>query len=126
MSYPTELKYTPSHEWVRLDGDVATVGISWFAQDQLGDVVYVDLPEVGRAVSKGESVAEIESTKTVSGIYTPVSGEVVEVNEELSGSEEQVNRSPYDGGWLFKVRVADAAELDALLSSAAYQASVEG
>lgn len=124
MSYPNDLKYTPTHEWVRVDGDVATVGISWFAQDQLGDVVYVDLPEVGRAVSKGESVAEIESTKTVSGIYTPVSGEVVEVNEELSGSEEQVNRSPYDGGWLFKVRLSNSDELGGLLDSAAYQASV--
>ncbi len=124
MSYPNDLKYTPTHEWVRVDGDVATVGISWFAQDQLGDVVYVDLPEVGRAVSKGESVAEIESTKTVSGIFTPVSGEVVEVNEELSGSEEQVNRSPYDGGWLFKVRLSNSDELGGLLDSAAYQASV--
>jgi glycine cleavage system H protein len=126
VSYPSDLKYTPSHEWVRLDGDVATVGITFFAQDQLGDVVYVDLPEVGRAVSKGESVAEIESTKTVSGIYTPVSGDVVEVNEELSGSEEQVNKSPYDGGWLFKVRVSDPGELAGLLDSAAYQASVAG
>jgi len=124
VSYPNDLKYTPTHEWVRVDGDVATVGISWFAQDQLGDVVYVDLPEVGRAVSKGESVAEIESTKTVSGIFTPVSGEVVEVNEELSGSEEQVNRSPYDGGWLFKVRLSNSDELGGLLDSAAYQASV--
>lgn len=126
MSYPSDLKYTPTHEWVRLDGDVATVGITFFAQDQLGDVVYVDLPEVGRAVAKGESVAEIESTKTVSGIYTPVSGEVVDVNEALSGSEEQVNKSPYDGGWLFKVRLSDAGELAGLLDSAAYQASVAG
>lgn len=121
MSYPDDLKYTASHEWVRLDGDVATVGITWFAQDQLGDVVYVDLPQVGRAVAKGETVAEIESTKTVSGIYSPLSGEVVEVNESISGSEEQVNRSPYDQGWLFKVRVSNPGEVATLLDSATYQ-----
>lgn len=121
MSYPDDLKYTASHEWVRLDGDVATVGITWFAQDQLGDVVYVDLPQVGRAVAQGETVAEIESTKTVSGIYSPLSGEVVEVNESISGSEEQVNRSPYDQGWLFKVRVSNPGEVATLLDSATYQ-----
>ncbi len=125
MSYPDDLKYTASHEWVRLDGDVATVGITWFAQDQLGDVVYVDLPQVGRAVAKGETVAEIESTKTVSGIYSPLSGEVVEVNESISGSEEQVNRSPYDQGWLFKVRISNPGEVATLLDSATYQGGLE-
>lgn len=125
MSYPDDLKYTASHEWVRLDGDVATVGITWFAQDQLGDVVYVDLPQVGRAVTKGETVAEIESTKTVSGIYSPLSGEVVEVNESISGSEEQVNRSPYDQGWLFKVRLSNPGEVATLLDSATYQGGLE-
>ncbi|MCK6505323.1 glycine cleavage system protein GcvH [Myxococcota bacterium] len=124
MSFPSDLKYAASHEWVRIDGDIATVGITFFAQDQLGDVVFVDMPEVGADVARGDSVAEVESTKTVSDIYAPVSGQVVEVNEGLDGDEEQVNKDPYGAGWLFKIKVSDAGELGSLMDAAAYQAHV--
>lgn len=124
MSFPTDLKYAASHEWVRIDGDIATVGITFFAQDQLGDVVFVDMPEVGAEVAKGDSLAEVESTKTVSDIYAPVSGQVVEVNEGLDGDEEQVNKDPYGAGWLFKIKLSDAGELASLMDAAAYQAHV--
>lgn len=124
MSIPTELKYTKSHEWVRIDGDVATVGITFFAQDQLGDVVFVDMPEVGAAVARGDSVAEVESTKTVSDIYAPVSGEIVAVNEDLDGNEELVNKDPYGEGWLFRIKVGDSGELASLLDDAGYKAEI--
>lgn len=124
MSFPSDLKYAASHEWVRIDGDIATVGITFFAQDQLGDVVFVDMPEVGADVSKGDSVAEVESTKTVSDIYAPVSGQVVAVNEALDGDEEQVNKDPYGAGWLFKIKLSDAGELASMMDAAAYQAHV--
>jgi glycine cleavage system H protein len=126
MSFPSDLKYAASHEWVRIDGDIATVGITFFAQDQLGDVVFVDMPEVGADVAKGDSLAEVESTKTVSDIYAPVSGQVVEVNEGLDGDEEQVNKDPYGAGWLFKIKLSDAGELGSLMDAAAYQAHVDG
>lgn len=125
MSIPADLKYTSDHEWVRVDGDVATVGITHFAQDQLGDVVFVDMPDVDDEVSKGDSVAEVESTKTVSDIYAPVSGTVVEINEDLDGSEELVNKEPYGGGWLFRIKLSDAGELDGLLDAKAYGAHLE-
>ncbi|PYE53655.1 glycine cleavage system protein GcvH [Deinococcus yavapaiensis] len=105
MNIPSDLQYMSSHEWIRVDGDVATVGITDFAQDQLGDVVYVELPEVGRVVSAGETVAVVESVKTASDIYSPASGEIVEVNDGLSGSPELINEGPYENGWLFKIRV---------------------
>lgn len=105
MNIPSELQYLSSHEWIRVEGDIATVGISDFAQDQLGDVVYVELPDVGRQVSAGETVAVVESVKTASDIYSPASGEIVEVNDALSGSPELVNEGPYEQGWLFKIRV---------------------
>ena len=124
MSFPSDLKYAASHEWVRIDGDIATVGITFFAQDQLGDVVFVDMPEVGAQVSKGDSLAEVESTKTVSDIYAPVSGQVVAVNEALDGDEEQVNKDPYGAGWLFKIKLSDAGELASMMDAAAYQAHV--
>lgn len=123
--YPAELKYRESHEWVRVEGDVATVGITWFAQDSLGDVVFVDMPEVGSEATAGETIAEIESVKAVSDIYAPVSGEVVEINEGLEGSEAAVNSDSYGAAWLFKVKLSDPSELDALLDVAAYTAHCE-
>ncbi|MEF2276740.1 glycine cleavage system protein GcvH [Deinococcus sp. YIM 134068] len=115
MQTPTELKYAKTHEWLKDDG---TVGITDFAQDQLGDVVYVELPEVGRVVSAGESVAVVESVKTASDIYAPASGTVVAVNDQLSGSPELVNSGPYEGGWLFRVENPEPA--DDLLSAEEY------
>ena len=123
MSYPADLKYTESHEWVRIEGDVATVGISWFAQDSMGDVVHVELAEVGAELTKGSPACEIESVKAVSDVYSPVSGEVVEVNEGLEDGPEAVNDAPYEGGWLFKIRLSGDAE--GLLDAAAYQAHCE-
>ncbi|RME20488.1 MAG: glycine cleavage system protein GcvH [Deltaproteobacteria bacterium] len=125
MSVPSDLKYTESHEWVRIDGDVATVGITDFAQDQLGDVVFVDMPEVGAVVSKGDSIAEVESTKTVSDIYAPLSGTIEAVNENLDGNEELVNKEPYGEGWLFRIKLSDSGEVANLLDAAAYTRVVE-
>ncbi|MCX8007126.1 MAG: glycine cleavage system protein GcvH [Coriobacteriia bacterium] len=123
--YPSDLKYDREHEWVRLDGDVATIGITDYAQDQLGEVVYVDLPSVGDEVSAGESFGEIESVKSVSELFSPVSGEVVEVNAALADAPETVNASPYEDGWMIKVRVADpATALDGLMSAEEYEAFV--
>jgi glycine cleavage system H protein len=122
MNIPSNLHYAKSHEWLHLDGDVATVGISDFAQDQLGDVVYVELPAVGRVVAAGEAVAVVESVKTASDIYSPVAGEIIEVNTSLSGSEEQINQSPYEAGWLFKLKIT--ATPAGLLDADGYQAIV--
>ena len=122
--FPADLRYTTSHEWARLDGQVATVGISWFAQDSLGDVVHVELPKKGAKVSKGQSVAEIESVKAVSEIYSPVSGTSVESNNGLDGDEENVNTTPYGAGWLFKGQISDASELASLMDVHAYEAHV--
>ncbi len=122
--YPEDLKYTPEHEWVRSPGDhegAVRVGITHFAQDALGDIVYVSLPEVGEAVSAGDTCGELESTKSVSDIYAPVSGQVVARNEALDATPELVNNDPYAGGWLFEVVPDDAAALDALLDAATYQ-----
>ncbi|WP_291426860.1 glycine cleavage system protein GcvH [Deinococcus sp.] len=113
---PTDLKYAASHEWLADDG---TVGISDYAQEQLGDVVYVELPEVGREVKAGEAVAVVESVKTASDIYAPASGTIIAVNEELSGNPEKVNESPYKGGWLFQMEVTEEGDL---LDAAAYEA----
>ncbi len=125
MSYPADLKYTESHEWVRLDGDVLTIGISWFAQDSMGDVVHVEPAEVGAQVEKGTPVCEIESVKAVSDVYSPVTGEVVAVNEALDDNPEAVNDEPYGGGWLFKVQIADPSVLSEFLGSADYQSHCE-
>jgi glycine cleavage system H protein len=119
--YPAELKYTKDHEWVRVDGDVGSVGITDFAQQQLGDVVHVDLPEVGAKLSAGEKFGEIESVKAVSELYTPVSGEVTEINAGLRGKEEQVNSNPH-GAWMIKVRMSNPGETSALMDAATYQA----
>ena len=125
LDAPDGLLYTRDHEWLRLDGaapDEAVVGVTAFAQDQLGDVVYLDLPAAGAALTAGERFGEIESVKTVSDLYAPVSGEAIAVNEALIERPELVNSSPYGEGWLLRVRVADASELEALLDAAAYRA----
>ncbi len=125
MQLPEALKYSPSHEWSRLDGDTLTVGITDFAQDQLGDVVFVELPSVGQAVTAGSAVAVVESVKTASDIYAPVSGEVVEVNSALEDAPETINSAPFEDGWMFKLRVADTSELEKLLDADAYQKTAE-
>lgn len=118
---PTDLKYAPSHEWVRDNGDgTVTLGITEFAQEQLGDVVFVELPEVGRSVNAGEEFSVVESVKAASDIYATVSGEVVEVNEQLEDSPELINESPFENGWICKLKLADAAELNKLLDAEAY------
>ncbi len=127
MDIPQDVLFDESHEWVRRESDdTVTVGISDYAQDQLGDVVFVELPEAGSEVSKGDQVAVIESVKTASDIYTPVSGTIVEVNGSLENAPEQINEAPYQNGWIFRVKMADAAELDGLLSGDAYAALTEG
>ena len=127
--YPDDLKYTAEHEWVRSPGETegsVRVGITHFAQDALGDIVYVSLPEVGQELQAGTTCGELESTKSVSDIYAPVSGTVVARNESLDATPELVNNDPYGGGWLFDVTVGDVSSLDSLLDSAAYQASLGG
>jgi glycine cleavage system H protein len=120
-SYPDDLKYHAEHDWARVEGDVATFGITWFAQDQLGEVVFFDPPEVGTTLSKDQSYAEVESVKTVSDVIAPMSGEVTEVNAELSGAPELVNDDPYGQGWLVRVKLSDASEADQLLDVGAYR-----
>ena len=118
--YPADLKYTKEHEWVRIDGDVGVVGITNFAQQQLGDVVYVDLPEVGTHLTAGQTFGTIESVKAVSDLYAPLSGEVVEVNADLQATPEKINSQPHEA-WMIKIRLSNASEADALLDAAAYQ-----
>ena len=127
--YPEDLKYTTEHEWVRSPGDAEgsfRIGITHFAQDALGDIVYVSLPELGEQVTSGDTCGELESTKSVSDIYAPLTGEVVARNESLDATPELVNNDPYAAGWLFEVVPADSGDLDGLLDSATYQASLEG
>ena len=123
-SYPDDLKYHPEHDWARVDGDVATLGITWYAQDQLGEVVFFDPPSVGATLTKDSPYAEVESVKAVSDVIAPVSGEIVEVNEALKDSPEQINEDPYGEGWLVKVRLSETSELDSLLDSESYQSSL--
>jgi len=125
MNFPGELRYSNEHEWVAVDGVRARVGITDYAQDALGDVVYVELPGVGANVLAHATCAEVESTKSVSEIYSPLSGTVVEVNQALDDTPELVNQDPYGSGWIFVVEMADAGEVDGLLDAAAYQALVE-
>jgi glycine cleavage system H protein len=122
----SDLRYTNAHEWVRMEGDVAVVGISDYAQEQLGDVVFVELPDVGASFAQSGQAAVIESVKAASEIYAPVSGEVTEVNGALDDAPETVNGDPTGGGWLFKMKASDAAELDGMMDEAAYQAYVDG
>jgi len=123
-SYPDDVKYHPEHDWARIDGDVATFGITWYAQDQLGEVVFVEPPEVGKAVAKDEPYAEIESVKAVSDVVAPLSGEIVEVNELLSDSPERINADPYGDGWLVRVRLSDTSEIDDLLDRETYEGTL--
>ena len=120
-SYPEELKYHAEHDWARIDGDQATFGITWYAQDALGEVVFFDPPEVGAQVAKDQTYAEVESVKAVSDVFAPLSGEVVEVNDALAESPENINADPYGDGWLVKVRLSDPSELDSLLDVSAYR-----
>ena len=123
--YPDDLKYTSEHEWVRADGDTARVGITDFAQDALGDIVYVSLPEVGSDLKSGDAVGELESTKSVSDIYAPLSGKVAAINEALDGTPELVNSDPYGEGWLFEMTPSDESAVGDLMDASAYQSSVE-
>ena len=125
MEFPEEFKYTEEHEWVQVEGDIVTVGITDFAQDALGDIVFVELPEVGYQAEAGKTFGVVESVKAVSDIYSPVSGEVVEINEELPDTPELVNSSPYEGAWMLKIKLTNPAELDEMLDADAYQAFVE-
>lgn len=126
MDIPDQLRYARTHEWVsEPEDDVVTVGISHFAQDQLGDVVFVELPSVGDRVSAGDAVAVVESVKTASDIYAPVAGEIVEVNGDLENAPEAINEAPYEGGWLFRLRADDASARDALLDAEGYRAVCE-
>lgn len=120
MAHPSDRKYSKEHEWVVIDGDVATIGITHFAQDQLGEVVYVDLPGVGDALESGDSFGEIESVKSVSELFAPISGEIIEVNTGLGDTPETVNAEPHDGGWMVKVKVSDVSAVDALMSAEEY------
>jgi glycine cleavage system H protein len=125
LKFPDDLRYTKEHEWVRVDGDSGTIGITDYAQDMLGDVVYLDLPAVGATVAQHDKMGEIESVKAVSDLYSPVSGEIIEVNQEAVDSPELVNNEPYARGWMIKVRLSDAGEVDGLLSAEDYEALVD-
>lgn len=126
LEYPSDLKYLDSHEYVRLDGNIATIGISAFAVDQLGDIVFLELPEVGDAVTKGETFGSVESVKAVEDLYSAISGTVIDRNDPLVESPEQLAEDPYGEGWLLKLRVEDPGELDDTLSADEYRAQVEG
>jgi glycine cleavage system H protein len=125
VDYPEELRYSTEHEWVRVEGGRATVGITAFAQDALGDVVYVQLPDVGALVTASASISEVESTKSVSEIFAPVSGEIVAVNDALQDTPELLNSDPYGGGWILSVEMSDPDELAGLMDAAGYRALVE-
>jgi glycine cleavage system H protein len=123
---PGDLKFAKSHEWVRVSGDIATVGISDHAQHELTDVVFAEVPQVGRKVKAGEACAVVESVKTASDVYAPVSGEIIEVNADLNSNPELVNKEPYGKGWFFKVKLANSAEVNSLMDAAAYTKQIEG
>lgn len=125
MDFPAELKYTEDHEWILIEDEVATIGITDFAQDQLGDVVFVELPETGDQLEAGKSFGVVESVKAVSDIYAPLSGEVVEVNADLPDEPEMVNSSAYEDGWMIKLRISKPEELETLLDASGYQAFIE-
>jgi glycine cleavage system H protein len=123
-NYPEDLKYHAEHDWARLDGDVATFGITWYGQDQLGEIVFVDAPEAGRTVSKDQPYAEIESVKAVSDVVAPLSGEIIEVNAALGEDPDKINDDPYGDGWLVKVRLSDPSEAGDLMDAADYEAGL--
>jgi glycine cleavage system H protein len=123
-SYPSDLSYHAEHDWARVEGDTATLGITWYAQDQLGEVVFFDPPEVGATVAKDQPYAEVESVKAVSDVVAPLSGEITEVNAALSDSPEQVNEDPYGDGWMVKIRLSNVGEVDELMDASAYEATL--
>jgi glycine cleavage system H protein len=123
--YPGELKYSKEHEWVRMNGNIAEVGVTVFAQESLGDVVFVDLPEAGTDVEQFAKFGEIEAVKAVSDLFSPVGGKIVEVNSEATDRPEAVNEEPYGSGWLIKVEISDTAQLDELMDAATYEATLE-
>jgi glycine cleavage system H protein len=123
-SYPDDLKYHTEHDWARIDGDTATLGITWYAQDQLGEVVFFDPPEVGTSITAGSPYAEVESVKAVSDVIAPLSGEIVEVNEGLKDAPEQINEDSYGEGWLVKIKLSDASEADGLMDAESYRQSL--
>jgi glycine cleavage system H protein len=124
VNIPLELKYTKTHEWVRIGGESVTVGITDYAQSELGDIVYIDLPTVGQSVAMGVPMASIESVKTVSEVYAPVSGEVMDTNKNLAAKSETVNNDPYDDGWLVKIKMLNSNELDLLMTADHYEATL--
>ena len=126
MNIPAELRYSSDHEWVRVDGATATIGITEYAQDALGDVVFVEMPDAGLAVAAGESFSEVESTKSVSDIYAPITGAIAEVNAELESQPELLNSDPYGAGWICRIEISDPSELDGLMDAEAYRALTEG
>jgi glycine cleavage system H protein len=123
-SYPDDLKYHTEHDWARIEGDTATLGITWYAQDQLGEVVFFDPPEVGTSIAKDSPYAEVESVKAVSDVVAPLSGEIIEVNEGLKDSPEQINEDSYGEGWLVKIKLSDPSESDSLLDAESYRQSL--
>ncbi len=125
-TYPDDLKYHPEHDWARVEGNEATFGVTWYAQDTLGEVVFYEPPEVGAQISKDGPYAEVESVKAVSDVYAPLSGEILAVNEALSGSPEQINQDPYGEGWMVRVKLSDPAEVEALMDAAAYRELLAG
>lgn len=124
MNIPAELKYTKDHEWIRIEGDVATVGITDFAQSELGDIVFVEIETEGETLDKEEIFGSVEAVKTVSDLFMPLSGEVIEINEELEGNPEVINEDPYGGGWMIKIKISDSSEADDLMSAEAYEEEV--
>lgn len=126
LTFSEDVKYTKDHEWAKLSNDIVTIGLSDYAQDQLGEIVFVELPEVGDSFSKGDEFGSVESVKAVSEIYIPISGEVVEINEDLEDAPEQVNEDCYKGGWIIKIKPSDLSEMDALMDKAAYLDMLKG
>ncbi len=124
-SYPDDLRYHPDHDWARIEGDTATFGVTWYAQDALGEVVFFDPPDVGASVKKDDAYAEVESVKAVSDVFAPLSGEIVEVNQELGDSPERINADPYGEGWMVKVRLSDPSEVNDLMDVDAYRALLD-
>lgn len=124
MNFPADLKYTKDHEWLKVDGDTGTIGITDYAQGELGDVVFVELPAIGKAVKAHDSFGTIEAVKAVSDLYAPVSGSILEINKELEKSPETVNKDPYGAGWMVKIKLTNASELSELLDASAYKALI--
>jgi glycine cleavage system H protein len=123
-SYPDDLRYHAEHDWAKIDGETATLGITWFAQDQLGELVYFDAPDVGATISKDQAYAEIESVKAVSDVIAPLSGEVTEVNDALADTPETVNEDPYGDGWLVRIKLSDPSEADQLMDASSYEGTL--